>query len=184
MCGFALSTNCPACVDHLQHSVFRHSTVASHLRSSGCPDRVLRLRSWSRNLVETNERITKYLVFGRVPDAFRPPPPGASSVDYRSQSELPQCRGLCRSHTFTYAKNLLQLPHLQTKSALPSRLHRRTLRTRLHPKFQLPILPLAGESVRLGILLLLALRRPLILRIPVDSTRRWLACTHAIQAPP
>ena len=169
MCGLALSTNCPACVNHLQHSIFRHSTLASHLRSNACPDRVLRLRSWSHNLLETNERITKDLVFGRVPDAFRPPP-GASSVAYRSQSELPQCCGLCRSHTFTYAKKLLELPHLQTKSALPSRLHRRKLSTRLHPKCQLPTLLLAGESVRLGILLLHALRRPLILSISRQYT--------------
>ena len=183
MCGLPLSTNCLTCVGHLQHSVFCHSSLASHLRSSTSPDRAARWRSWAHNLLETNELITKDLVFGRVPDAFRPPP-GASSVAYRSQSELPQCCGLCRSHTFTYAKNLLELPHLQTKSALHSRLHRRTLSTRLHPKCQLPTLPLAVESARIGILLLVALRRPLILRIPVDITRRWLACTHAIQAPP
>ena len=125
--------------------------------------------TWDHNLLETNERIKKDLAFGRVPDAFRPPP-GASSVAYRSQSELPQCCGLCRSHTFTYAKNLLELPHLQTKSALPSRLHRRKLSTRLHPKCQLPTLLLAGESVRLGILLLHALRRPLILSISRQYT--------------
>ena len=117
-----------------------------------------------------NKRTNKKdLAFGRVRDAFRPPP-GASSVAYRSQSELPQCCGLCRSHTFTYAKNLLELPHLQTKSALPSRLHRRKLSTRLHPKCQLPTLLLAGESVRLGILLLHALRRPLILSISRQYT--------------
>ena len=126
--------------------------------------------TWAHNLIETNERIKKTLHSDVCQTRFGPPPPGASSVAYRSQSELPQCCGLCRSHTFTYAKNLLELPHLQTKSALPSRLHRRKLSTRLHPKCQLPTLLLAGESVRLGILLLHALRRPLILSISRQYT--------------
>ena len=125
--------------------------------------------TWAHNLLETNERKKRPCIRTGA-RRVSAPPPGAFSVAYRSQSELPQCCGLCRSHTFTYAKNLLELPHLQTKSALPSRLHRRKLSTRLHPKCQLPTLLLAGESVRLGILLLHALRRPLILSISRQYT--------------
>ena len=34
---------------------------------------------WAHNLLEANERVTKDLVFGRVPDAFRPPAGGLLS---------------------------------------------------------------------------------------------------------
>lgn len=57
------------------------------------------------------------------------PPSWASSVAYRSQSEISQCNGLCRCHTFTSASNILALPLIQTNLALSNRIHRRTTST-------------------------------------------------------
>ena len=88
-------------------------------------------------IVRNREWMTKRLYWDACQTHYSPRP-GASSVAYRLQSELSQFCGLCRSHTFTYAKNLIELPHILTYSAVPSRLHRRILSTRLYPKYQLP----------------------------------------------